>query len=291
MMNPALERPFRYDLLAWFSAVHVGAAAAVYYLALVRWNTPTVVMACTLFLLCHLSITMGPHRLYAHAAYKAHPVLEMVLLVLFSGTIQSSALWWSAYHIRHHLFSDTEQDPYTVKHGLLWAHCLWLLYSTDEVPPQGRRLMRNPLLVWQHKQHVRLGLLIGLLLPTALGALWGDWLGGLLVGGFLRLCAQYHATWCINSVSHSFGHRRYGGTATTNPLLGIPTVGEGSAHDRHHCAPGDYRIDPRWWAPDIGKWVIWLCSCIGLASDLRRTPEDTVLAVAFQKERRPEASL
>ncbi len=274
--NPAREQPFRYDMLAWFSLVHVLAGVALWYLCFVQWSTATVVMAGVLFFLCHLSITMGPHRLYSHLSYKAHPSLEVVLVLLFSATFQSSVLWWAAHHMRHHSYSDTERDPYTVRHGFWWAHVVWMLHTSDDVPPEGRRLVQNNLLLWQHKNHLIIGLVVGLLLPTALGALWGDWLGGLLVGGFLRLVVQYHGTWAINSVAHSFGPWRYSSRITARACYWVLafTVGEWN-HEGHHHASADYRLgNRRWYDIDPGKWVIWLLQYVGATYDLKRVSDE-----------------
>ncbi|OGG48011.1 hypothetical protein A2761_01380 [Candidatus Kaiserbacteria bacterium RIFCSPHIGHO2_01_FULL_51_33] len=277
LYNPARERPFRYDLLAWFTIVHVAGIVAIWHMAYVHFSINTAVMAGLLFLLVHLSITMGPHRLYSHDSYKASRALELGIAVVNPGAMQDGIPWWSGHHIDHHKYTDTPRDPYSVLHGFWWAHCIWHLYSTRQVPPSARKLMRKPILVWQQRNHVWLGALVGFGLPTGLGALWGDWVGGFLVGGFLRLVVQYHTTWSINSVAHYFGKSRYGvGTGRSNAWLGPLTAGEGTDHGRHHVAPDDCRIDPRWWALDFGKWAIWLCSKVKLAYDLRRVPEEVV---------------
>ena len=277
LYNPARERPFRYDLLIWFIMVHVAGAIAIWYMVYVHFSINTAVMAGILFFFVHLSITMGPHRLYSHDSYKASRALHLSIAVVNTGAMQDGIAWWAGHHMDHHKYSDTPRDPYSILHGFWWAHFIWHLYSTKQVPPSARKLMRSPLLVWQQRNHVWLGALVGFGLPTVLAALWGDPIGWLLVGGFLRLDIQYHLTWSINSVAHYFGKNRYGvGTGCSNPWLGPFTAGEGTDHGKHHIAPDDFRIDSRWWAPDIGKWAIWFCSKIGLAYDLKRVPEEVV---------------
>lgn len=280
--NPALAYPVRTGIVGWFIAVHALATLALLYLVFVHFDSRTVLMAVGLFFACHLSITMGMHRLYAHRAYEASTLLQLILLALSASAFQSSAIWWAAYHRLHHAHADTERDPYGILHGFLWAHIKWAVRAPDEVPKSAKELAKNKLVTFQHRYYFPLAIVFGLVLPTALGAWWGDALGGLLVGGFLRLVLQYHLTWVINSVSHSFGHRRYKpvGTARTNGwLLALLTVGE-SFHERHHLAPDDYRLGNRWYDWDIGKWFIRFFWMLGLARKLKTVPEDTVTARA-----------
>lgn len=286
--NPAATLPLRWSAIFFFIGVHLLALVALWYMTFIHFSWATVVMAAMLFLAMHLSITVGMHRLYAHNAFKATKTLEAILLVLATGILQKSVVWWAGLHRRHHQFSDTERDPYTVKHGFWWAHMGWMLRKRPETAPtEVRDLFKNPLVKWQYKNYPLLAFVTAFVVPTVLGALWGDAIGGLLVGGFLRLCIQYHSTWSINSVAHSFGSRRYtkAGTARTNPWLGLITVGE-SYHEYHHLAPSDYRLGTRWYDLDPGKWVIWLCSKIGLAFDLKTNNEDAVIALAEVKAAR-----
>lgn len=289
LYNPGRERPVRWYVFWWFATVHILGALGVVSLSY-GWNWCTVGMAIALFFACHLSITAGVHRFYSHRAFKIPPWYERLILALFSATWQGDARWWTCRHREHHDHEDTELDPYTTKHGFWWAHWSWIIHDPGKIEPGRvpRDLARNNLLDWQEKYGLHMAIAIGLVLPALLAATWGDFVGGLLVGGFLRLTVQYHATWCINSVAHRFGSFRYvrvGTARTQGHWIAFPaiTVGEGSAHERHHLAPEDYRIDPRWWALDVGKWAIWLSAALGIASKLRRVPEEAVVARAKKK--------
>lgn len=304
LYNPGRERPVRWYVLWWFTIVHVLGGVGVLYLV-DNFNWMTVGLAVILFFASHLSITAGVHRLYSHRAFEPkegkEKWYEIPVLLLFSATFQGDARWWACRHRSHHDFSDTELDPYTVRHGFWWAHWLWILHDTGKLTDFDRRkrpdLIRNKLLDWQEGHGMLFSILIGLVLPMLLAIAWGDPVGGLLVGGFSRLVVQYHTTWSINSVAHTFGEFRYqviGTARTLTRWLPYPTitVGEGSSHERHHIAPEDYRIDPRWWAPDVGKWFIWLSSRIGLVDreSLRTVPEETVRARAKKIKRRQLAA-
>jgi stearoyl-CoA desaturase (delta-9 desaturase) len=208
--------------------------------------------------------------------------LQALLLLLSAATFQNSALVWAYFHRMHHWHSDTDEDPYSVRHGFWWAHFLWIFRTPSAIDPRKvKDLQRNKLIVWQHRHYPLLGLLVGLGLPTALASSWGDALGGLLIAGFLRLVVQYHSTWSINSVAYTFGFRRYTvtGTARLSPYLAISTVGENN-HERHHLAHEDYRLGPKWYLFDLGKWFIELCASLRLAHDLRTVSETTVLTRA-----------
>lgn len=104
------------------------------------------------------------------------------------------------------------------------------------------------------------------------------------MAGFLGVVFQYHCTWVINSVAHTYGFRRYksGGTARFSPWLAVSTLGENS-HERHHLVPEDYRAGIRWYHLDMAKWFIRLCGVVGLASNLRSLPESAVLLRAQRK--------
>ena len=93
----------------------------------------------------------------------------------------------------------------------------------------------------------------------AIGATWGDPLGGLLVGCFLRLVVQWHVTFSVNSFAHLFGRQTYSATSTARDsvLLALVTLGEGY-HNFHHRFQADYRNGVRWRDFDPTKWWIWL---------------------------------
>ena len=136
---------------------------------------------------------------------------------------------------------------------------------------------------------------MGFLLPTALGGLWGllasgtFWmgaLGGLLFGGFVRIVLVHHATFSINSWAHMIGRRPYDrqSTARDSGLVALMTFGEGY-HNFHHAFQTDYRNGVRAWHFDPAKWLIYLASKVGLASDLRRVPGETIRLARLRAKR------
>jgi stearoyl-CoA desaturase (delta-9 desaturase) len=143
-----------------------------------------------------------------------------------------------------------------------------------------RTLERDPLIRLQHVWYVPLAIFVGALLPAAIGSLWGDALGALLVAGWLRLVLQWHATFSVNSLAHSIGRRPYSllTSARDSVWVAFVTLGEGY-HNFHHRFQTDYRNGIRWYHFDPTKWWIWVMAKVGLARDLRRIPRARIAAV------------
>ena len=114
----------------------------------------------------------------------------------------------------------------------------------------------------------------GLGIPTAIGWAFGDPLGGLLWGGFLRLVVIHHTTFFVNSIAHMYGTRPYseGISARDNAWVALVTNGEGY-HNFHHRFPTDFRNGIRWYQWDPSKWWIRGLAATGLSWRLRRTPQ------------------
>jgi stearoyl-CoA desaturase (Delta-9 desaturase) len=243
----------------------------------IRWWEPTLFFV--LFTLVSFSVTAGYHRCFAHKAYVSHPALQAFYLFFGSMALQNSALKWSSDHRDHHRHVDKDWDPYSIKRGGLWAHILWLFYkepvvlSYDNVPD----LKANRLVLWQFRLNNWIGLVVGLGLPTLIGALFGRPLGGLLWGGFLRIVVIHHTTFLVNSAAHLWGTRPYTeeNSARDNGLLAFITNGEGY-HNFHHKFPSDFRNGVRWYQWDPTKWLIAVLRFAGLARDLRKTPKAVI---------------
>jgi stearoyl-CoA desaturase (delta-9 desaturase) len=241
-----------------------------------------------------LSITGGYHRLWAHKAYEAHPALKWFFAFWGAGALQNSILIWASDHRRHHRYvDDNDRDPYSAGRGLWFSHMGWMLrkYRTNEQDfSNARDLQRDPVVVWQDKHYVALTTFMNLGLPLALGWWHGDIIGTVLLVGLLRLVVNHHVTFFINSLAHFWGTRPYTETnsARDNGFLAFLTYGEGY-HNYHHIFQADYRNGIRWWQWDPTKWMINLCSRVGLASDLNRVPDfkiqRAILDTQFQRAR------
>lgn len=266
--------------LLFVSASHLVAVAAVLYLALVHFSWWTVLFGLLWIALCGVSITGGYHRLFSHQTYRAGTALRVFYLLFGAASVQNSALAWSAAHRAHHAHTDRDRDPYNIQRGFWWAHIGWVVcrpHDDDGSLTNVGDLEADPLVRLQHRYYVPLAIVFGALLPAAIGLLWGDPIGALLVAGWLRLVLQWHATFSVNSFAHWIGRRPYCRTSTARDsmLVALMTMGEGY-HNFHHRFQFDYRNGIRWYHFDPTKWWIWSAARLGLATGLRRVPAERV---------------
>jgi stearoyl-CoA desaturase (Delta-9 desaturase) len=239
----------------------------------IQWWQPVLFLV--LYAMVGLSVTAGYHRLFSHRSYECHPAVQAFYLFFGAMALQNSILAWASDHRVHHRYVDHDWDPYNIKRGGLWAHILWIFYKRapdtfKEVPD----LMKNRLALWQHRLANPLGIVAGLGIPTAIGWAFGDPIGGLLWGGFLRVVVIHHTTFFVNSIAHLYGSRPYTeeNSARDNALLAFVTNGEGF-HNFHHRFPTDFRNGIRWYHWDPTKWLIGALGTLGLAQRLRKTPQ------------------
>ena len=224
---------------------------------------------------CGISITAGYHRLWSHKAYKAHPILRVIFALGGACALQNDVLHWASGHRRHHQFVDNnDRDPYSAGNGFWFSHIGWILRhypSGKEDFSNVKDLLKDPIVVWQHRHYLKLLLLTNIALPAFLGFLHGDIIAALLLSGLLRLVLSQHFTYFINSLAHMWGYQPYskGNSARDNPLIALFTYGEGY-HNYHHTFQWDYRNGIKWWHYDPTKWIIKSCSWIGLTKDLKR---------------------
>ncbi len=234
-------------------------------------------MALLFLYLNGLSITAGYHRLWSHNAYRAHPVLRVFFALWGAGALQNSILVWGSDHRRHHRHvDDNNVDPYSAGRGLWFSHMGWMLRDWptnaddfNNVPD----LQRDPIVMWQHRNYIALTVFMNVALPMLVGWWAGDVIGGLLLVGLLRLVLNHHVTFFINSLAHYWGSQPYTdeNSARDNGFLAFLTYGEGY-HNFHHIFQADYRNGVRWYQWDPTKWLINLCTWLGLASNLNRVP-------------------
>ncbi|EAQ97215.2 Fatty-acid desaturase [Congregibacter litoralis KT71] len=225
-----------------------------------------------------LGITGGYHRLWSHKAYKAHWTVRLWFALWGGGALQNSILVWASDHRRHHRHvDDNDEDPYSAGRGLWFSHMGWMLreYATNgEDFSNAQDLMRDPIVMWQHKHYVAITTFMNLGVPILLGLALGDVIGTVLLVGLLRLVVNHHVTFFINSLAHFWGSRPYTeeNSARDNGFLAFLTYGEGY-HNYHHIFQTDYRNGIRWYQWDPTKWMIAGLAKVGLAKDLQRVPD------------------
>lgn len=236
-----------------------------------------------------IGIGSGYHRLWSHRAYKASPAMQWFLAVIGGMSIQNSILIWCARHRVHHRdVDDNDKDPYSIGRGFWFAHIGWMLkdYDSGKIDYSlVRDLQANPIVMWQHRHYLALILFMNIALPLFLGWMVGDILGVFLLAGLARLVINHHTTFFINSLAHMWGSQPYTdeNSARDNWVLAILTYGEGY-HNFHHIFQSDYRNGIRWYQFDMNKWFISTAAGLGLASDLKRTPQFKILRARLYME-------
>src|SRR3979409_350194 len=100
----------------------------------------------------------------------------------------------------------------------------------------------------------------------------GGW-SGLVVGFFWSTVAVYHATFCINSLAHVRGRKRYatGDDSRNSWLLAFFTMGEGW-HNNHHAYQSSVRQGFRWWEIDATFYILKLLSWAGIVGHMETPP-------------------
>jgi stearoyl-CoA desaturase (Delta-9 desaturase) len=234
-----------------------------------------------------LSITGGYHRLISHRAYQVRPWVKVMYLLFGAAAFQGSALKWCSAHREHHRYVDSENDPYSIQKGFLYAHIGWVFFRDDPQNPLlfAPDLLKDRWMVWQHKYYFLISFATGFGLPTLVGWAMGSPLGGLLWAGILRTVFTQHCTFFINSACHYWGHQPYTrkNSARDNGILAFFTYGEGY-HNYHHKFQADYRNGIRWYQWDPTKWLIKMMAWMGIASNLKRVSPEEILKARLQHE-------
>ncbi len=249
-----------------FVLMHLACAAAIW--TGVTWQA--LVLCVALYWIRIFAIGAGYHRYFSHRAYSTSRAFQFVLAVMSQSTTQKSVLWWAAKHRHHHLHSDTEDDIHSPRHrGFIYSHLGWIFSRQHDAfePVKVEDLMRFPELQWLHRHERLPGLLLAVLCYLIAG--WP----GLVVGFFWSTVLVYHATFCINSLAHVRGRKRYvtGDDSRNNWLLALFTMGEGW-HNNHHAYQSSARQGFRWWEIDVTFYVLRLLSFAGIVWDLKQPP-------------------
>ncbi|MEX2579226.1 MAG: fatty acid desaturase [Verrucomicrobiales bacterium] len=272
-------------VFSFFAAV-VGTPLYIYHFG-IDWFQITLFVF--YFLATGMSITLGYHRLFAHKAFKARRPVKLFTLVFGACAFEDSALDWSSDHRDHHKNVDHEDDdPYSISRGFFWAHMGWIFFKLFPRELENVNDLKNdPLVMWQHRNPHLIGVAFGLVLPAAIGFLYGGWvaaLGGFLIAGLTRVVCVQHSTFLINSLCHTIGNRPYDASTSARDswFMAIFTFGEGY-HNYHHSFQHDYRNGVKPWQWDPTKWMIWTLEKVGLVSNLRRVSDEKIVLAELRE--------
>jgi stearoyl-CoA desaturase (delta-9 desaturase) len=250
-----------------FILVHLACLAAIW--TGVTWEA--VSMGIALYWARIFAIGAGYHRYFSHRAFSTGRVFQFILAFCAQTTAQKSVLWWAAKHRHHHLHSDTEHDVHSPRHkGFLYAHVGWVFSRRHDTADLSKvaDLARYPELMWLHRFELFPAVVLAVLTFVV-----GGW-SGLVVGFFWSTVAVYHGTFCINSLAHVHGRKRYvtGDDSRNNWLLAFFTMGEGW-HNNHHAYQSSARQGFMWWEIDPTYYILKFFSWFGIVRDLKSPPE------------------
>ncbi|MCE9613945.1 MAG: acyl-CoA desaturase [Lentisphaerae bacterium] len=275
----------------------VGTVAALVLAGVQGVTRMEIGLLVSMFFLTTMGVEVGFHRLVAHRAFKTSTPVKVILTALGSMAGEGSVLYWAAGHRRHHMHSDTGNDPHSphirnlgqadepmnALQGLWHAHVAWMVRDrVTNCTFFARDVLCEPYLNGIHRAYIPL-LLAGLALPAAVGwAISGTGMGalqGFLWGGLLRMFLVHHASWANASFSHRYGSRPFatGDKSANNLWWAIPTFGA-SYQNNHHCFPGSAYLGLRWWQIDVGALCIRALAALRLVWDISGPPTPEMMA-------------
>lgn len=281
-MNPSPQKNW-YKFVNWIQSILLVAIpfVALYGIFTTDLQTKTFVWSIIYYYVTGMGITAGYHRYWAHRSYQASPLLQFLFALAGAGAVEGSIRWWSRGHRAHHRWTDTDKDPYCAQRGFFFSHFGWMLLNR----PSSRvghvdidDLKTDKLIKLQHRYYPQIALFMGFIFPTLVaGYGWGDWRGGYFYAGLARLTFVHHATFCVNSLAHWLGETTFDdrNTPRDHYITALITMGEGY-HNFHHEFPQDYRNAILLHQYDPTKWLIRLCSYVGLASNLKTFPSNEI---------------
>jgi stearoyl-CoA desaturase (delta-9 desaturase) len=248
------------------------SALLVFFVSPFRW--PLLALWAASHFLRALGLTLIFHRHLAHRAFRMNRAARFVWAAIGTASMQKGPLWWAGHHVNHHRFADREGDPHSpMVSGIYYAHIGWFLNDTkhdtlEASNPVVRDFSIYPELAWLDRYHY---------VPPALLAAAMYAIGGLpwLAWGFcLPTMTLAHATFCINTVNHLFGSRRFEtiDESRNNAFTALFAVGEGW-HNNHHRYQRAARNGFYWWEFDPTWYVIRAMQATGLVWDVQRVPD------------------
>lgn len=201
-----------------------------------------------------LCVTVYLHRYLTHRAFLMHPRLEQIMktwLWLTTGIVKRQ---WVAVHRKHHIYADTDQDPY------------------------GPSIVKMPRFIWQgvfiyHKSAqdrketlkfdggMRQDFFdnpFGIFAFMVICVLFFGKLG-LLIWATQMLWITIFLAGLVNGSVHTFGYRNFNTRDQSRNIfpIGIIACGE-ELHNNHHRYPTSHKFSEKWFEFDLGYFWIRL---------------------------------
>ena len=258
-------RRLRDDLPFW--GVHV---AAVVGAIATGWSWKAALWLAGGYAVRMFAITAGYHRYFSHRTYKTSRAFQFLLALVGMSAAQQGPLWWAAHHRNHHRHSDQPEDTHSPRQrGFWWAHVEWIFAARERGTNLAavKDLARYPELRFLDRHDMLFAVGWGVAIYLV-----GGWTA-LFWGHLLAIVIAWHITFCINSLAHVLGRRRYetSDDSRNNAVLALLTFGEGW-HNNHHHYQRSARQGFYWWELDVSYYVLKLFELVGLVRDVQGVP-------------------
>lgn len=287
--NDSIRAVQRRIALATVWIPFLGTLVAIGVAFVVGFSPVAIALLVSLYILTNLGIEFGFHRNLAHKAFDTHPFIQAMFAILGSMAAEGSVLYWVATHRRHHIHSDTPDDPHSpyirkvsveeeplnLLTGLWHAHVGWMI--TDKLTNCtlfAKDINQNQVLYKINQLYIPI-VILGLIIPAIIeGIIERSWLGllnGFLWGGLVRMFLVHHSTWSNGSFAHRYGTRPFntGDLSANNIWVAIPTFGA-SWQNNHHAFPNSAFLGFKWWQIDVAGWFIYIFAKLRLVWNVKQ---------------------
>jgi fatty-acid desaturase len=264
-INQAKSQKIQWHTIIAVTLFHVMAVAALFTFS---WTNLAVAVVFW-WIANSVGVGIGYHRLLTHRGFKTPKWVEYILTFCGTLALQSGAINWVTTHRKHHAFTETDQDPHSPEKGLYHAHIGWIFQGEGQTQSETSMMrytpdmMRDPVQRFMNKYYWVSSILLGVALYAFGGFSMIFWAIG------LRVVFGWQTTWLVNSVTHTWGTRRFESrdTSTNNGLVAALTFGEGW-HNNHHTYPRSAKHGLTWKEIDLNWMQIWTLEKLGLATDV-----------------------
>ncbi|WOE32435.1 MULTISPECIES: acyl-CoA desaturase [unclassified Acinetobacter] len=261
-----------------FIVLHI-ACVAVFWVG-VSWFAVGFMLC--FYLIRMFAITAFFHRYLSHKTFQTSRIVQFIFVLIGTMSAQRGPLWWAAHHRYHHRYTETEHDPHASTRGFYYSHIGWFLNDYNFATRKAviKDWLKYPELIWLDRFSLIVVLLTAVLiygLGEYLAVTWPQLATSgaqLLVWGFvISTVLLIHATLCINSLAHHYGHRDFDTKdhSRNNLFLSVITLGEGW-HNNHHYYAGSARQGFYWWQIDMTYYGLKLMSWLGLVWGIKPIP-------------------
>ncbi|XP_055587406.1 acyl-CoA Delta-9 desaturase [Uranotaenia lowii] len=220
----------------------------IYGILVLFSHTSAITFVFTSFLtLCGiLGVTAGAHRLWAHKAYQASPMLRFILMLCQTMAGQGSIYEWVRLHRLHHEVFRTADDPYYSDKDFLHAQ---VFANIRKLSPKQEKLLdkvdmrdleSDGIVMFQKRFYWLLYPILFVLLPiNAPLEYWGDTVQAAIFVAFsLRYLIVLNVSWLINSAHFVWGLDKNHKQSDSNMVF---VVTKSYWPQYHYLLPFDYQ--------------------------------------------------